>query len=63
MKLIEPQHAYVRLWEALTGNRVPAAQALSLLDKKFSTPTPNQQPVYVTDAFTMQYYRCDPYHE
>ncbi|TPX38634.1 hypothetical protein SeLEV6574_g07713 [Synchytrium endobioticum] len=47
MKLIDPQYAYVRLWEALSGIRVPAAQALSLLDKKFSTPSPNQQPVVV----------------
>ncbi|KAI8817388.1 P-loop containing nucleoside triphosphate hydrolase protein [Fimicolochytrium jonesii] len=44
MKLTEPAQAYSVLWEALTGKKVSSTHALSLLQKHFTTPSPNRQP-------------------
>lgn len=47
MKLTEPTQAYVKLWEALTGNKASATHAENLLYTYFSTPRPDRQPCVV----------------
>ncbi|KAI8998315.1 P-loop containing nucleoside triphosphate hydrolase protein [Gaertneriomyces semiglobifer] len=47
MKLTTPAQAYSVLWESLTGNKVSAAHARDLLEKRFNTPSPSRQPVVV----------------
>ena len=47
MKVTEPSQSYSLLWEALTGQRVSAAQSLSLLSKEFSRPSPRRVPCVV----------------
>ena len=47
MKVTDPHQAYSLLWEALRGERVSSAQALDLLEREFSQPSPRRVPVVV----------------
>ncbi|RMZ84760.1 hypothetical protein DV737_g1031, partial [Chaetothyriales sp. CBS 132003] len=47
MKVTEPQQSYSLLWEALKGDRVSPAHALSLLEHEFSHPSPRRVPCVV----------------
>ncbi|EMR09534.1 hypothetical protein PNEG_02120 [Pneumocystis murina B123] len=47
MRMIDPNHAYTLLWEALTEERVTSRHALMLLEKRFSQPSPNRVPCVV----------------
>ena len=47
MKVTDPNQSYALLWEALTGQRVAASQALQLLNREFSRPSPRRVPCVV----------------
>ena len=47
MKVTDPHQAYSLLWEALRGERVSAAHALSLLEREFDHPSPRRVPCVV----------------
>lgn len=47
MKITEPHQSYSLLWEALKGQRVSPAQALDLLEREFSHPSPRRVPCVV----------------
>ncbi|KAJ9653514.1 Origin recognition complex, subunit 1 [Neophaeococcomyces mojaviensis] len=47
MKVTEPHQSYALLWEALKGDRVSPAHALSLLEHEFSHPNPRRIPCVV----------------
>ncbi|SPQ19340.1 75bfc01f-7ba5-4eb4-9f35-239848eb4f4c [Thermothielavioides terrestris] len=47
MKVTDPHQAYSLLWEALKGQRVSPAQALDLLEREFSHPSPRRVPCVV----------------
>jgi origin recognition complex subunit 1 len=47
MKITDPHQAYSLLWEALKGQRVSPAQALDLLEREFSNPSPRRVPCVV----------------
>jgi origin recognition complex subunit 1 len=47
MKVTEPHQSYSLLWEALKGDRVSPAHALSLLEHEFSHPSPRRIPCVV----------------
>ncbi|TLD14895.1 hypothetical protein PspLS_10865 [Pyricularia sp. CBS 133598] len=47
MKVSDPHQAYSLLWEALKGQRVSPAQALDLLEREFSNPSPRRVPCVV----------------
>lgn len=47
MKITDPHQAYSLLWEALKGQRVSPAQALDLLEREFSHPSPRRIPCVV----------------
>ncbi|KAJ4290175.1 Origin recognition complex, subunit 1 [Collariella sp. IMI 366227] len=47
MKLTDAHQAYSLLWEALKGQRVSPAQALDLLEREFSHPSPRRVPCVV----------------
>lgn len=47
MKITDPHQAYSLLWEALKGQRVSPSQALDLLDREFSHPSPRRVPCVV----------------
>jgi origin recognition complex subunit 1 len=47
MKITDPHHSYVLLWEALKGVRVSPAQALDLLEREFGYPNPRRVPCVV----------------
>jgi origin recognition complex subunit 1 len=47
MKITDPHHSYVLLWEALKGARVSPAQALDLLEREFRYPNPRRVPCVV----------------
>ncbi|KAK3902722.1 P-loop containing nucleoside triphosphate hydrolase protein [Staphylotrichum tortipilum] len=47
MKLTDAHQAYSLLWEALRGQRVSPAQALDLLEREFSQPSPRRVPCVV----------------
>ena len=47
MKVTEPHQSYALLWEALKGDRVSPAHALSLLEHEFSHPSPRRVPCVV----------------
>ncbi|ETN42071.1 uncharacterized protein HMPREF1541_04010 [Cyphellophora europaea CBS 101466] len=47
MKVTEPHQSYSLLWEALKGDRVSPAHALSLLEHEFSHPSPRRVPCVV----------------
>lgn len=44
LKLTEPHQLWVQVWKGLTGNKVTAEHASSLLEKRFSTPAPRREP-------------------
>ena len=47
MKVTDPHHSYSLLWEAIRGERIAPAQAQTLLEREFSTPSPRRVPVVV----------------
>lgn len=47
MKVTDPSQSYSLLWEALTGQRIAANQALTLLNQEFSRPSPRRVPCVV----------------
>ncbi|KAI0599300.1 ATPase [Biscogniauxia sp. FL1348] len=47
MKITDAHQAYSLLWEALRGQRVSPSQALDLLEREFSTPSPRRVPCVV----------------
>lgn len=47
MKVTDPHQSYSLLWEALKGQRVSPAQALDLLEREFSHPSPRRVPCVV----------------
>ncbi|KAL2169885.1 hypothetical protein VTG60DRAFT_5500 [Thermothelomyces hinnuleus] len=47
MKIADPHQSYALLWEALKGQRVSPAQALDLLEREFSHPSPRRVPCVV----------------
>ncbi|KAK4039794.1 hypothetical protein C8A01DRAFT_16293 [Parachaetomium inaequale] len=47
MKITDPHQSYSLLWEALKGQRVSPAQALDLLEREFSRPSPRRVPCVV----------------
>jgi origin recognition complex subunit 1 len=47
MKVTEPHQSYSLLWEALRGERVSPSQALDLLEREFSHPSPRRVPCVV----------------
>lgn len=47
MKITEPQQAYSLLWEAIKRERVSPIQALDLLEREFSHPSPRRIPCVV----------------
>ncbi|XP_063883077.1 origin recognition complex subunit 1-like [Scylla paramamosain] len=44
LKLTEPHQLWVQVWKGLTGSKVTAEHASSLLEKRFSTPAPRRDP-------------------
>jgi origin recognition complex subunit 1 len=47
MKITDPHQSYTLLWEALKGQRASPAQALELLEREFSNPSPRRTPCVV----------------
>jgi origin recognition complex subunit 1 len=47
MKITDPHQSYTLLWEALKGQRASPAQALDLLEREFSNPSPRRTPCVV----------------
>ncbi|KAF7551716.1 hypothetical protein G7046_g7646 [Stylonectria norvegica] len=47
MKITDPHQSYSLLWEALKGDRASPAQALELLEREFSNPSPRRTPCVV----------------
>ncbi|KAM7190549.1 P-loop containing nucleoside triphosphate hydrolase protein [Naviculisporaceae sp. PSN 640] len=47
MKITDPHQSYSLLWEALKGQRVSPSQALDLLEREFSHPSPRRVPCVV----------------
>jgi origin recognition complex subunit 1 len=47
MKITDPHQAYSLLWEALKGQRVSPTQALDLLEREFSHPSPRRVPCVI----------------
>lgn len=47
LKLTDPHQSYSLLWEALHSERVSPSQALPLLEREFSTPSPRRVPCVV----------------
>ena len=47
MKITDPHHSYSLLWEALKGQRASPSQALDLLEREFSNPSPRRTPCVV----------------
>jgi origin recognition complex subunit 1 len=47
MKITDPHQSYSLLWEALKGQRASPAQALDLLGREFSNPSPRRTPCVV----------------
>ncbi|KAG8675456.1 Origin recognition complex, subunit 1 [Fusarium poae] len=47
MKITDPHQSYTLLWEALKGERASPAQALDLLEREFSNPSPRRIPCVV----------------
>ncbi|RCI11440.1 hypothetical protein L249_7332 [Ophiocordyceps polyrhachis-furcata BCC 54312] len=47
MKITDPHQSYALLWEALKGQRTSQAQALDLLQREFSNPSPRRIPCVV----------------
>ncbi|KAM0339819.1 hypothetical protein ACHAPU_010772 [Fusarium lateritium] len=47
MKITDPHQSYSLLWEALKGERASPTQALDLLEREFSNPSPRRIPCVV----------------
>lgn len=47
MKITDPHQSYSLLWEALKGQRASPSQALDLLEREFSNPSPRRIPCVV----------------
>lgn len=47
MKITDPHQSYSMLWEALKDQRVSPSQALDLLEREFSNPSPRRVPCVV----------------
>lgn len=47
MKITDPHQSYTLLWEALKGQRASPLQALDLLEREFSNPSPRRIPCVV----------------
>lgn len=47
MKITDPHQSYSLLWEALRGERASPSQALDLLEREFSNPSPRRVPCVV----------------
>ncbi|POR35403.1 Origin recognition complex subunit 1 [Tolypocladium paradoxum] len=47
MKITDPHQSYTLLWEALKGQRASPSQALDLLEREFSNPSPRRTPCVV----------------
>ncbi|EQK97743.1 origin recognition complex subunit 1 [Ophiocordyceps sinensis CO18] len=47
MKITDPHQSYTLLWEALKGQRASPSQALDLLEREFSNPSPRRIPCVV----------------
>lgn len=47
MKVTDPHQSYALLWEALKGQRASPTQALDLLEREFSNPSPRRIPCVV----------------
>lgn len=47
MKVTDPHQSYSMLWEALKGDRVSPSNALDLLEREFSRPSPRRVPCVV----------------
>lgn len=47
MKLLDPSQAYVILWEAISGERLSAAHAETMLERKFSRSSAHTRPIVV----------------
>ncbi|PMB66498.1 Origin recognition complex subunit 1 [Beauveria bassiana] len=47
MKITDPHQSYTLLWEALKGQRASPTQALDLLEREFSNPSPRRTPCVV----------------
>lgn len=47
MKITDPHQSYTLLWEALKGQRASPAQALDMLEREFSNPSPRRTPCVV----------------
>jgi origin recognition complex subunit 1 len=47
MKVTDPHQSYSLLWEALRGERVSPKNALDLLEREFSNPSPRRVPCVV----------------
>ncbi|KND90345.1 Origin recognition complex subunit 1 [Tolypocladium ophioglossoides CBS 100239] len=47
MKITDPHQSYALLWEALKGQRASPSQALDLLEREFSNPSPRRTPCVV----------------
>jgi origin recognition complex subunit 1 len=47
MKVTDPHQSYSLLWEAVRGERVSPSQALELLEREFSNPSPRRVPCVV----------------
>ncbi|KFA75418.1 hypothetical protein S40288_06802 [Stachybotrys chartarum IBT 40288] len=47
MKITDPHQSYTLLWEALKGERASPSQALDLLEREFSNPSPRRIPCVV----------------
>ena len=47
MKVTDPHQSYSLLWEALRGDRVSPTNALELLEREFSSPSPRRVPCVV----------------
>ncbi|KJZ79085.1 hypothetical protein HIM_01236 [Hirsutella minnesotensis 3608] len=47
MKITDPHQSYTLLWEALKGQRASPSQALDLLQREFSNPSPRRIPCVV----------------
>ncbi|RBR06518.1 uncharacterized protein FIESC28_11030 [Fusarium coffeatum] len=47
MKITDPHQSYTLLWEALKGERASPTQALDLLEREFSNPSPRRTPCVV----------------
>lgn len=47
LKVTDPHQSYSLLWEAISGDRVSPSQALDLLEREFSNPSPRRVPCVV----------------